>query len=86
MCDGAAFTNVLLSPRKVLGQYRERVGDVHMVEVAAATTPNRFRYWDLKEAVSKLHVMGFQSAEGLREVERKGKLAGRGKRLRQRRA
>ena len=54
-----------------------------MVEVADAATPNRFRYWDLKEAVSKLHVMGFQSAEGLREVERKGKLAGRGKGLRQ---
>ena len=57
---------------QVLGQYRERVGDVHRVhvgQVGDAATPNRFRYWDLKEAVSKLHVMGFQCADCVGEID-----------------
>jgi len=50
--------------REVLGQYLERFGKIHLMGVEKAAGPNRFRYWDLKEAGTDVPLYGFSMSNG----------------------
>ena len=49
---------------EVLGQYLERFGKIHPGEVERRAGPNRFRYWDLKEAGTNGPLYGFSMSNG----------------------